>query len=284
MSLVRCKECDGEISKKADKCPGCGAPVKQKSGCAAFVLIAFIVCLIAYFANSSIDENEIAAPEVETPLPKIPDESDLPDAVYPKPSYAEILNDRTIWPDALTLSEDQESDIFLDGELVGSQVFPAGSRVKFVRALKDDVLEVSANGASIKVPVEDTDFVESVHSLIRAKVDNDRAASLREKQATIRNAIAEQEEAKRQLEIQKKIENQFSSYDGKHYELVRITKAGLKDPDSFQHIDTRVYKYEDSIGVLMNYRAKNSFGGYVVGSALADFDFDGKLIKIHEGE
>jgi hypothetical protein len=47
MSLINCKECGNQISKKADKCPNCGAPNRLKiSGCALFFLIGVIVFVI----------------------------------------------------------------------------------------------------------------------------------------------------------------------------------------------------------------------------------------------
>lgn len=44
MKLTKCKDCGHEISKKADKCPNCGAP--NKSGSRQFGLGKFLVLLI----------------------------------------------------------------------------------------------------------------------------------------------------------------------------------------------------------------------------------------------
>lgn len=41
MSLVKCKECDEEISKKAPSCPKCGAPAKKRTS-----LFTWIVTII----------------------------------------------------------------------------------------------------------------------------------------------------------------------------------------------------------------------------------------------
>ena len=46
MALTKCKECGKEISKKAKVCPGCGHPVKKKSGCAPVMLIAILLILL----------------------------------------------------------------------------------------------------------------------------------------------------------------------------------------------------------------------------------------------
>ncbi len=41
MALIKCKECDEEISKKAKQCPKCGAPGKKKIGFFKWLLIFF---------------------------------------------------------------------------------------------------------------------------------------------------------------------------------------------------------------------------------------------------
>lgn len=49
MALIKCKECEKEVSTKAEKCPNCGAPVKKKGiGCLGFsvLFIGFIVFVI----------------------------------------------------------------------------------------------------------------------------------------------------------------------------------------------------------------------------------------------
>jgi hypothetical protein len=95
-------------------------------------------------------------------------------------------------------------------------------------------------------------------------------------------AIFSIEEPKTPEQIeQEKIEVHFSSWDGSHRELVSQLKANLKDPDSFEHIETTYKVQGDSIWVFMNYRAKNSFGGYVVEGITAITDKNsGKVIDV----
>jgi DNA-directed RNA polymerase subunit RPC12/RpoP len=66
------------------------------------------------------------------------------------------------------------------------------------------------------------------------------------------------------------IESQFSSWNGAHRNLEETVKARLKDPDSYEHIETRYTDRGDYISVYMKYRAKNGFGGYVVETAVAN--------------
>lgn len=43
MALKKCKECGHEVSKKADKCPNCGAPQKRKPyGCGTLIVIVLL--------------------------------------------------------------------------------------------------------------------------------------------------------------------------------------------------------------------------------------------------
>lgn len=47
MALKKCKECDKEVSTKADKCPHCGAKQKSKGiGCGGLILIIIVIGII----------------------------------------------------------------------------------------------------------------------------------------------------------------------------------------------------------------------------------------------
>jgi hypothetical protein len=52
---------------------------------------------------------------------------------------------------------------------------------------------------------------------------------------------------------------QFSSFDGSHRKVERFVKAMLKDPGSYQHVDTRFIDMKDYLLVTTTYRATNSF-------------------------
>lgn len=55
MALQKCKECGHEISKKADKCPNCGAPQKtEQYGCGTLILVV----LLGGFFISLFTDNE----------------------------------------------------------------------------------------------------------------------------------------------------------------------------------------------------------------------------------
>jgi len=86
--------------------------------------------------------------------------------------------------------------------------------------------------------------------------------------------------------IEQKIERQFSAWNGYHRGLVRLTEENLRDPDSFQHIKTGYIKnskdgvFDGTITVVMEYRAKNGFGGYAIGNIAAVYDVEGNLVKV----
>lgn len=63
----------------------------------------------------------------------------------------------------------------------------------------------------------------------------------------------------------------LSSWDGSHRGVVDTLKESLRDPDSFQHVETRITP-TDSKGnhtLLMKYRARNGFGGMNIGQLAA---------------
>lgn len=63
----------------------------------------------------------------------------------------------------------------------------------------------------------------------------------------------------------------LSAWDGSHRELVNALKNTLREPDSFEHIDTRITPVSDEgyHVLMMNYRARNGFGGMNVGRLAA---------------
>lgn len=63
----------------------------------------------------------------------------------------------------------------------------------------------------------------------------------------------------------------LSAWDGSHRGVVREVKSRLRDPNSFEHDETRITPVdEDGFHTLiMKYRARNGFGGMVGGYATA---------------
>jgi hypothetical protein len=65
----------------------------------------------------------------------------------------------------------------------------------------------------------------------------------------------------------------LSAWDGSNRSLVEQVKAGLRDPSSFEHDETRITPEKNGKHtVFMRYRARNGFGGMNVATAAAQVD------------
>jgi hypothetical protein len=102
----------------------------------------------------------------------------------------------------------------------------------------------------------------------------------------------EQERIAKELEIKRKeqeefnknrkenIEKQFSPWDGSHPRLSRMIKENCRNPDSYEHIETRFIDKGNYLFIVTKYRAQNGFGGMSIGKVSANVDFKGNVIKI----
>lgn len=86
---------------------------------------------------------------------------------------------------------------------------------------------------------------------------------------TVPKVVAsEQKKASKPLTREQRIDKQFN-YDGSFTPLVVEVIKTLKDPDSFEHIETKVMDREENLFITMKYRARNSLGGMVIEQASA---------------
>lgn len=69
-----------------------------------------------------------------------------------------------------------------------------------------------------------------------------------------------------------KNEDYFSAWDGSNSELVAYVKNGMKDPSSFEHVETRFNNKGDHYEIRMVFRGKNSFNAVVTQTVIADLD------------
>jgi hypothetical protein len=78
---------------------------------------------------------------------------------------------------------------------------------------------------------------------------------------------------KRPTSLKDRCERHLSVVDGSHRHINQRIKAGLRDPESFQHIETTYQMPEGSAATeafyTVRFRAKNGFGGYVAQTAFA---------------
>lgn len=68
---------------------------------------------------------------------------------------------------------------------------------------------------------------------------------------------------------------------GKHIFLYSVVKNIMKDPDSFEHINSTYEDKGDYIIVTMQFRGKNSFGAKIIDSISGKFKLTGELIEMH---
>lgn len=81
---------------------------------------------------------------------------------------------------------------------------------------------------------------------------------------------------------QEKLGRQFSSWNGAHIELQFWIKENLKDPGSYEHIETKFIHHKtrdpEQVQVFTKFRSKNSFGGYAIETATGTFDLEGNAL------
>lgn len=96
-------------------------------------------------------------------------------------------------------------------------------------------------------------------------------------------------EAKEQARIDSvnaQIDAENKKLSDAYYHSLVLLKKSLKDPDSFEEIEHKEYYVKQEKGkndnvyaqVIIAYRAKNSFGGYVVSRQLFDYDENFNLL------
>lgn len=94
----------------------------------------------------------------------------------------------------------------------------------------------------------------------------------------------EQQKAEEVARRKTKIEQQFSSWDGSHRNVVEAVKKAMNDPKSFEHVETGYIDKGEYILVKMVFRGKNAFGALVKNTVYAKVDIEGNVLTIEQGE
>jgi hypothetical protein len=81
---------------------------------------------------------------------------------------------------------------------------------------------------------------------------------------------------------EKKIEGQFSIWDGSHRGLTKVIKNSMNDPESYKHVETRHWIMDDHIIVSTTFRGTNAFGGTVANTVKAKVSLEGEVLEILE--
>jgi hypothetical protein len=78
------------------------------------------------------------------------------------------------------------------------------------------------------------------------------------------------------------IEKQFAGPGLWHIKLRQMIKAGMNDPDSYQHVSTQYWDQGDHLIINTTFRGKNGFGGVVTTTVKAKSSIDGESLEIIE--
>ncbi len=69
----------------------------------------------------------------------------------------------------------------------------------------------------------------------------------------------------------------LSKWDGAHSELEYAIRQRMRDPDSFEHIETLITPVspQGTHSLIMRFRARNGFGGMSIGEVTAEVETEG---------
>jgi len=71
-----------------------------------------------------------------------------------------------------------------------------------------------------------------------------------------------------------------NSLDGCQLDMKREVKKLMNDPDSFKCIETNIIKRKNDYVLIMTFQGKNQFGGVVKNVAKAEYNSDGKFVRL----
>ena len=87
-------------------------------------------------------------------------------------------------------------------------------------------------------------------------------------------------EAAEQAALEASIKSQFSGWDGSHRNVESELKSRMKNPKSYEHVETRYSVGKGVITVVTTYRGTNSFGAVVTNQAIATVDMAGNVLTL----
>lgn len=139
-------------------------------------------------------------------------------------------------------------------------------RLYAIQELEDEVAKIPAS--------EFDENIRLYKKLQRLNPDNERYADKvahyeRRKQeaAAAAKAAKEAADAAALAERQRKGFHCLSGWDGSHRAVKKYVEERMREPDSFEHIETRVTPVDDNgeHALIMQYRGRNAFGGMAIG-------------------
>ncbi|MCK9273122.1 hypothetical protein M0P65_06265 [Candidatus Gracilibacteria bacterium] len=161
----------------------------------------------------------------------------------------------------------------------------SGNIVNYILPLSMGENKISIIGFNGDIKKETNKIITRVSNDEFKKLEAENNKKIEEERIKQEELAKQEQERTQKEERDKKVQTQFSAWDGSHINLTKYVKGLLKDPDSYEHINTKysTVKNKDnsySVVVFMSYRAKNSFGGFVVENIKAYFDLDGNPVNM----
>lgn len=105
---------------------------------------------------------------------------------------------------------------------------------------------------------------------------------LKEVNAALEARRQVQAAAAKKAAAEERIRSQFSGWDGSHRNVEREVKARMKNPRSYEHVETRYQVGQDVIVITTLYRGTNGFGAVVTSRAIATVDMDGNVLTLSQ--
>ncbi len=160
--------------------------------------------------------------------------------------------------------------------LQASRLYGQGDTKKLQQLIRDKKIAELLD--KVKVEVVDRNLTEN---LVRFREVGQTRELWTHRNAILTGSDADKQWSPEALRL-RRIEKAMSPWDGSHYELTKIIKKSMNDPDSYKHVETDVWDMKTHVVVRTKFRGKNAFGGVVTNWVKAKCELDGKLIETIE--
>jgi flagellar biosynthesis GTPase FlhF len=150
--------------------------------------------------------------------------------------------------------------------------------------------EIRANAEAEAIREDEEAQAARLAAAAEAAIQRAEEEALRDREAAEEEARRQREAAQRAAERAAERERQLaeeraarrtgfhclSSWDGSHRAFRDAVRDQMREPNSFEHIETRVTPVDENgmHTILMQYRARNGFGGMNVGAAFGQYRND----------
>jgi hypothetical protein len=270
MSLKKCKECGNQVSTKADACPSCGAKVKGQSknyGCGTLIVILILIGVVWSQIDGCLEKREkekervaeielAAKRKVELEKAETKEKADFEKNI--EQHYQNLVS----FYEKKSISEGlKEVALFRKYDKSDYKDLPDISKRLTIMDLEQKVKDIPASEAWKNLTI--------YNSLAKLDPENKR---YKQKVAFYQTKVhlLEKEEKRKRKEYQASLARfgekpKNSSWDDSVRCVETYMKEAAKDPDSleFEKWGRVAHNAEDGWLVWCQYRAKNSFGGYV---------------------